>query len=369
MLLTIKQSSGKLISDFYNNSHDVTVDVALLIDGEKYLTNCNSSQCCRFDRRTNLNFHRELKIDKLSFNTKVSISLKLYDGLDEEMYIGTTTLDLFDNQLKLRTGNFFLIFWPFTPPDFTNENSTPGEVDEMFYEHILNNYFAQLDKNPHLSLFHQSKGIEACLNQNFTLNQTCILPFIEINIGLVEPKTTNLIYLDHPVGIRGIQNEMKDLIVKNTQSPAYQFFVKENTYNALFMENPATGSILEVRDWNYDLDREDPVAMMYLGNFDDDKVENLKPSSEEVVELHAIIKKPNFSVFTPEEKDKVWTFRYYLRSYPDALPKFLISTNWMIEKNITEGLKFLEMWKQIEYDDALFLLSHIFCANELYTSE
>lgn len=327
------------------------------------------TQPCKFDRRTNLNVSKELKIDKLAYDTKISISLKLYDGLDQEMYIGTTTLDLFDNQLKLRDGNFFLIFWPFTPPDYTKANATPGEIDEMFYEHMLNNFFAQLEKNSYLSMFHQSKGIEACINQNFALNQTAVLPFIEISLKLTEPKATNLVYLDHPRGIKNIQNEMKDLIVKNTQSQSYQFFVKENIYSSLFMPNQGADSILEVRDYTYDMDREDPVAMMYLGNFDDDKVDNLKPSAEEVVELYRIMKKPNFSVFTAEEKDKVWTFRYYLKEYPEALPKFLISTNWMIEKNINEGLKFLEMWKQIEYDDALFLLSHIFCANEIYTSE
>lgn len=347
----------------------MTLEVALIIDGERYFTTCNTTQSSQLDRRTGLNISRELKIDKLAFNTRLAISLKFYDGLEEELYIGTTTLDLFDNQMQLRTGDFYLIFWPFTPPVYTSENVTPGEVDELFYEHMLNNYFVQLDKDPHLSKFHQNKGIEACLNQNFTLNQTCVLTFLEVSVKLLEPNAPRLVYMDHPSGIRGVQNEMRDLIVKNTQSNAYQFFVTQNQYNSLFMESPAPNSVLEVRDYIFDFDKEDPVTMMYLGNFDDDKVDNLKPSAEEVAELFEIMKKPNFSLLTAEDKDKVWTFRYYLKEFPEALPKFLFSVNWMIEKNINEGLKFLDLWKQIEYDDALFLLSHTFCANDIYTGE
>lgn len=52
-----------------------------------------------------------------------------------------------------------------------------------------------------------------------------------------------------------------------------------------------------------------------------------------------------------------------------ALPKFLISVNWMINKNIDIALEFMNQWASIDYDDALFLLSSKFSANDIYISE
>jgi len=105
---------------------------------------------------------------------------------------------------------------------------------------------------------------------------------------------------------------------------------------------------------------------MYLDNFDDQDVKNLLPSQEEKEFLEELILRPNFSNFSPEEKAEIWKFRYYLKDFKNALPKFLISVNWMVNKNIDIALEFLENWKIIDYDDALFLLSRKFSANEIY---
>lgn len=239
----------------------------------------------------------------------------------------------------------------------------------MFYEDILNNYFAQLDDNKNLSKFHRGKSIEACVNQNFIVNQLCVLPFIEFELTLKEPNTPNLVYFDHPKGIKGCTSDMNELQVNNTQHPLYDLYIKNNSYNLLFMETDKEESVFKVRDFSHDFDREDPITTMYLANFDDVNVENLKPNKEEIAQLKKIIKRPNFSVLNPEEKDMMWRFRYFIKEFPQALPKFLVSVNWMIEKNIDEGLKFIRLWKQIEYDDAIFLLSQIFCANEIYPTE
>ena len=134
------------------------------------------------------------------------------------------------------------------------------------------------------------------------VNQLCVLPFLEFELVLEEPKTPNLLYLDHPGGTRGNAGDMTDLLVKNTQHSLYKLYAKENNYNLLFMADDEE-DILKVRDFGYDFDREDPIAAMYLANFDDANAETLKPSGEELVELTAIVKRPNFSLLTPEEKD------------------------------------------------------------------
>lgn len=58
-----------------------------------------------------------------------------------------------------------------------------------------------------------------------------------------------------------------------------------------------------------------------------------------------MIQRPNFSNFSSEEKSDFWKFRYYLKDFKAALPKFLISVNWMINNNIDIALDFIKKWK------------------------
>lgn len=54
--------------------------------------------------------------------------------------------------------------------------------------------------------------------------------------------------------------------------------------------------------------------------------------------LEELISRPNFYHFSPEEKAEFWKFRYHLKGISAALPKFLISVNWSINKNIEIAL-------------------------------
>lgn len=65
----------------------------------------------------------------------------------------------------------------------------------------------------------------------------------------------------------------------------------------------------------------------------------------------------------------LWTFRYYLKNNPAALPKFLKSVNWSREPAVNEALQLLEDWAEIKYDDAIFLLSRDFSANDIYLQD
>ena len=47
----------------------------------------------------------------------------------------------------------------------------------------------------------------------------------------------------------------------------------------------------------------------------------------------------------------------------------MISVNWQINKNIEIALKFVEEWAVVDFDDALFLLSRKFSANEIYPTD
>lgn len=96
-----------------------------------------------------------------------------------------------------------------------------------------------------------------------------------------------------------------------------------------------------MRDHLHDFEIEDPTLQMYLVNFDDEDVKDLKPNQQEKEMLEELIQRPNFYHFTPEEKAEFWKFRYYLKDFKAALPKFLISVNWLINKNIDIALEFI----------------------------
>lgn len=64
------------------------------------------------------NLKKNVEIDKLPLDSQLSFSLILNESLPQETYLGTTTLNLFDEKLRLRSGDFLLILWPFISPHF-----------------------------------------------------------------------------------------------------------------------------------------------------------------------------------------------------------------------------------------------------------
>ena len=87
--------------------------------------------------------------------------------------------------------------------------------------------------------------------------------------------------------------------------------------------------------------------------------------------MQSAIKKPNLANSKIEENMKIllWRYRYSLKNYKAALPKFLICVNWNVEKEEEEAIRMLDQWAKIDLDDALYLLSSAFCANEYYTKK
>jgi len=64
-----------------------------------------------------LNFKEEIHIDKLPYNTQLSISFYQYHGIEQEKCLCSCTLDLFDDKFQFQTGDFLLILWPFIRPN------------------------------------------------------------------------------------------------------------------------------------------------------------------------------------------------------------------------------------------------------------
>ena len=155
----------------------------------------------------------------------------------------------------------------------------------------------------------------------------------------------------------------KEQIVRDVPSAPGAGTVEYYYETSLFSNN------IIFADHDQDNQKTDPVQEQYLLllRFNDDAKE-LKPRLEEIELINRILMKPIFGVLTQEERNIIWKCRYYLSANKEALPKFLQSVNWGLEKESKEALSLLDQWANIGYEDAIHLLSASFCANELYNS-
>jgi len=101
-------------------------------------------------------------------------------------------------------------------------------------------------------------------------------------------------------------------------------------------------------------------------NIDESGAKDLTPNEEEVKNINAILDLPDFTNLNVEQKALMWHFRYSLTSNKRALVKFLQCVNWNNEKEEQETMALLKKWVEIDIDQALPLLSFIFCANSIY---
>jgi hypothetical protein len=120
------------------------------------------------------------------------------------------------------------------------------------------------------------------------------------------------------------------------------------------------------------LKRSVPITQKYhilTRDIDESGARDLTPNSEEMDLIEDIINLPDFSNLSVEQKAIVWHFRYFLTKNNKALVKFLQCVDWTKEKEEQEGIRMLKKWVEIEIDQALPLLSFLFCANKIYTPQ
>jgi len=76
--------------------------------------------------------------------------------------------------------------------------------------------------------------------------------------------------------------------------------------------------------------------------------------------LQVIVGYPPTRILTPEEKDLLWKYRFYLCREKNALTKFLKSASWDEGTEEKSLIELLDKWANIDVDDALELLSPAF---------
>ncbi|KAI6232650.1 Phosphatidylinositol 3-kinase catalytic subunit type 3 [Aphelenchoides fujianensis] len=86
----------------------------------------------------------------------------------------------------------------------------------------------------------------------------------------------------------------------------------------------------------------------------------LQPNSLYRDMLEQIIRMPTLQPMSMEERDVIWKFRFWLRSNPNALTKFVRSVNWDEKLEVKQAIQVLREWEPIDACDALELLGPTF---------
>jgi hypothetical protein len=220
---------------------------------------------------------------------------------------------------------------------------TDPNIDDLnFYnkrlEHFERNTVEQTSLN--------NKCLQALRNQQFYGYRKVPAAFLEILFPLC----------DVPVLFEDVDFFL-DASIGSKEVPKIQYYLETSLFS----------NCLTFGDYDVDNERNNPVHEHYIQalRFDDDAT-GLKPSLSDIEKINKILFKPIFGQISPEDKNLIWKFRYYLKENKAALLKFLHCVNWSLEKESKEALALLEKWAKIDYEDALYLLSSFFCANESY---
>jgi len=298
------------------------------------------------------------KISNLSYNAIIAIKIwSLSSKYDKNKPLGSTIISLFDSELKLREGKLNLLIWPNRLPDTSIDSMTPGlitdpNVDELgFYNTRLENF----ERESFDSNVLNNKCLQALRNQVFYAYRKIPSAFLEIEFPLFEV----------PVLFEDEDLQMSSMITRDNPNPTL------SATNEYYFETSLFSNNIIFADYDQDNQRSNPIQEQYLqvlrqNETNEESAKELKPRLEEIALMNKILMKANFGVFPQEEKNLLWKYRYYLSENKEALPKFLQSVGWSWEKESKEALKLLDKWAPIDYENALFLLSYFFCANDSY---
>ena len=286
---------------------------------------------------------------------------------NSHLYFGSTCVNLFDDKLVLKKGSYLLMFWPFHKPSSESNYTSPAEVSDDFYRIIVDSHFNE-------QKFIKTKNVErtsdlteiSMINKGLTINQIMAMLFLETKFEIVNNKSMKMIYMPLPRSFPDLDYSISS-ITKYTPVDSINFLINTNKYKMFVFEESEDSDLLQVRDYDFDISNEDDIVQqMYYANLVESELKLEIPKGQEKDRLSKTMLKPNFVQLSNIEKLLVYKYRTYLQENPSALPKYLLSVYWTIEKNIEDNLKLIKRWACLKYDDILFLLSGYFCGNDVY---
>ncbi|KAI8838356.1 kinase-like domain-containing protein [Chytridium lagenaria] len=233
--------------------------------------------------------------------------------------IGGATLELFGKSNTLRKGKHKLFVWPWLHADGSVNSITPGRSGEMTPMDKMEKLMRKYERGdvPHLEWLDH-------------------LVFREIEkINKSENASTRKLYLyiDLP------QFDFP-LVFHQKEYPLASF------HSEIYRENPVESKHRRL------------ARSHRNGPLDRDLSRRRRFEMSLTYSNH--LKYPPTKVLSPEEKDQLWKFRFYLTRDKKALTKFLKCVIWSDPVEERQAVELLSSWVDVDIDDALELLGMAF---------
>ncbi|KAI7904394.1 kinase-like domain-containing protein [Cokeromyces recurvatus] len=275
--------------------------------------------------------------------------------------VGGTTLQIFSKQFTLRKGKHKLYLWANCEADGNHNTSTPSKLKKN------DNEMDKLEK-----LVKRYDCGDICPEE--WLDVMAFRQIENIHKKVSHTLTDLALYVDLPkFDFPIVYGEMEyDLpgpfsftsAITGTEQPQIPLrtALSQQIYPETINHHHVSHQYSLVLD--PDIQRDNPVEAKHRrlvrshrnGPLDRD----LKPNPKIRDELNSIMSYPPTQNLTPEEKDLVWKFRFYLTREKRALTKFLKCVVWTDPIEIRQAVDLLPLWVDIDVDDALELLGKEF---------
>ncbi|AMD21116.1 HEL165Wp [Eremothecium sinecaudum] len=284
-----------------------------------------------------------ININQLDRNSALKIKIWEYDGEDQCEFASLETSIFSALDCTLKRGRESIRF------QYDNPSSCEVEVDSV--QNLLNKYDQGEIKTVDWLDSLAFKKLETIVKETVLPKNFFVLkiefPFFELPVVYTEavnpdvqkniPNLHN--FENQSEAIENKQGTQAKISVGKAQESTRKFYDPDQ-YNTDVVEEKFRR--LERASKSSTLDRE------------------LKPDAKKRDMLNQIIAYPPCTKLTAHEKGLVWKYRYYLVNNKTALTKLLQSTNLAEESERKEVLDLIDVWSEIDIDDAIELLGPVY---------
>eukprot|EP00357_Protocruzia_adherens_P023100 CAMPEP_0114987192 /NCGR_PEP_ID=MMETSP0216-20121206/8864_1 /TAXON_ID=223996 /ORGANISM="Protocruzia adherens, Strain Boccale" /LENGTH=396 /DNA_ID=CAMNT_0002349749 /DNA_START=134 /DNA_END=1321 /DNA_ORIENTATION=- len=294
--------------------------------------------------------------EDLPLHVSICVNIRSYQRSPSDPPIASTTIDLFNENLTQRKRKHLFKLHPNTKADPSIPSVTPALVNGDDYRELYRRYHEyeryQNKANFETIRWLDKTTIPTLKNRLDELLDDIQSPFVEVDF----------LGFDGPVLF-----EEKRYTFQNATHLS-------RTSNSSSLNNhKQTGSMIKdiniVSDANVLFKTPDPIKDKFYTlhrTLDNIHAKDLRPTTEELTRINALIIQPDFFDMNEDEKYLLWTYRYSLIDRPTALSKFLHAVNWGRPEEEKEAIKLMRRWTPIDLSDAIHLLSSFFADNPIY---
>jgi phosphatidylinositol 3-kinase len=306
----------------------------------------------------------------VTFDTKFCLTIWDIFSPRKPVVIGGTTFNLFDlvhtshSQYcyMMKSGNHKLKIWRKKKADFSNENTTPGEM------YLMDN--VEIDEVTRIEKIWMN--YKAGSNEEWLDRITANTINEKKKEYMHHPKRREDLFLDiefptfeYPIIYNEDVHQYKDASrIDRNKKEQQTLNVSTQQDNMITTITPSSNH----NDWiivDTEINMDNPCALKHMklaihistGFLDTD----LRPEANEKKLLTMVINSTPLQEITSEQKTIIWKYRYWLLTKKRALTKFLKCVDWGIMKESYEATGLMKKWAEIDIVDALELLSSFFC--------